>query len=137
MIMAKAVEELANKTQGKKALALEAFARALRTIPTYISDNGGYDSSELISELKAAHYKGNSTAGLGILLISRKRRKSTDHFFFPPSHQDMNNGTVTDVSKLGIVESFKVKSSILMNAAEAAEMILRVDEIIRAAPRFC
>lgn len=112
MIMAKAVEELANKTQGKKALALEAFARALRTIPTYISDNGGYDSSELISELKAAHYKGNSTAGL-----------------------DMNNGTVTDVSKLGIVESFKVKSSILMNAAEAAEMILRVDEIIRAAPR--
>jgi T-complex protein 1 subunit beta len=36
---------------------------------------------------------------------------------------------------LGITESFLVKSSVVRSAAEAAEMILRVDDIIRSAPR--
>jgi len=111
-IMAKAVEELARKTPGKKALALDAFARALRTIPTIIADNAGYDSSELVSQLTAAHYAGNNTAGL-----------------------DMRKGVVGNVAELGITESYKVKSQVLLSAAEGAEMILRVDDIIRAAPR--
>jgi len=111
-IMAKAVEELARKTPGKKALALDAFARALRTIPTIIADNAGFDSSELVSQLTAQHYAGNTTAGL-----------------------DMRKGVVGDVAALGITESFKVKQQVLLSAAEGAEMILRVDDIIRAAPR--
>lgn len=37
--------------------------------------------------------------------------------------------------QLGIFEAFKVKGSALMSATEAAEMILRVDDIIKAAPR--
>lgn len=36
---------------------------------------------------------------------------------------------------LGITESFLVKRQVLLSAAEAAEMILRVDDIIKAAPR--
>jgi len=47
----------------------------------------------------------------------------------------MINGTVGDVEKLGIIESFKVKQTVLLGASEGAEMILRVDDIIRAAPR--
>lgn len=45
-------------TSGKKALAMEAYARALRQLPTIIADNGGYDGSDLISSLRAAHAKG-------------------------------------------------------------------------------
>lgn len=37
--------------------------------------------------------------------------------------------------QLGIFEAFKVKHAALLSATEAAEMILRVDDIIRAAPR--
>jgi T-complex protein 1 subunit beta len=48
---------------------------------------------------------------------------------------DMTNGTVGDVAKLGITESFKVKSQVLLSAAEAAEMVLRVDEIVKVPPR--
>lgn len=51
MQMAIAVEDLASTVKGKQALAIEGFARALRQIPTIISDNGGYDSSELIQAL--------------------------------------------------------------------------------------
>lgn len=38
---------------------MEAYARALRQLPTIIADNGGFDGSELISSLRAAHAKGN------------------------------------------------------------------------------
>jgi T-complex protein 1 subunit beta len=36
---------------------------------------------------------------------------------------------------IGITESFVVKKQVLISAVEAAEMILRVDCIIKAAPR--
>jgi len=39
------------------------------------------------------------------------------------------------MQKLGISEAFKVKQAVLLSATEAAEMILRVDEIITCAPR--
>ena len=52
MKMALEVDNLAKKEKGKESLCIEAFARALRQIPTIICDNAGYDSSEIISNLK-------------------------------------------------------------------------------------
>ncbi|KAH8551718.1 T-complex protein 1 subunit beta [Umbelopsis sp. PMI_123] len=112
MLMSKVVDEIAAKTAGKKAIAAEAFAKALRQMPTILADNAGYDSSELVAQLRAAHTEGHKTAGL-----------------------DMNLGKVGDVRELGITESFKLKKQVLLSASEAAEMILRVDDIIRCAPR--
>eukprot|EP00128_Syssomonas_multiformis_P001392 Colp12_sorted_trinity150504_noHs@15777 len=112
MMMANAVDELAKTTAGKEAIAIESFAKALRQLPTIIADNAGYDSSELVSQLRALHAAGKSTSGL-----------------------DMERGIVGDMVELGITESFKVKRQVLISAAEAAEMILRVDDIIRAPPR--
>ncbi|KAJ2999153.1 T-complex protein 1 subunit beta [Globomyces sp. JEL0801] len=112
MLMAKAVDEIAVTTPGKQALAIESFARALRQLPTILADNAGYDSSDLVARLRAAHASGKSTFGL-----------------------DMYNGDIADVSTLGITESFKLKRQVLLSASEATEMILRVDDIIRCAPR--
>ncbi|WVZ98368.1 hypothetical protein U9M48_043824, partial [Paspalum notatum var. saurae] len=112
MVMAKEVDELARKTPGKKSHAIDAFSRALQAIPTIIADNAGLDSAELISQLRAEHHKENCTAGIDVI-----------------------TGAVGDMQKLGIQESFKVKQAILLSATEAAEMILRVDEIITCAPR--
>ena len=47
----------------------------------------------------------------------------------------MIQGTVGNMETMGITESFSVKRQVLTSASEAAEMILRVDDIIRAAPR--
>lgn len=112
MLMACAVENAARTVTGKKALAVEAFARALRQMPTILADNGGYDSSDLVSKLRAAHYEGNTEAGL-----------------------DMEHGEVASMRELGITESYKLKRQVIVSASEAAEMILRVDNILRAAPR--
>lgn len=48
----------------------------------------------------------------------------------------MKEGTIGDMAVLGVTESFQVKRQVLLSAAEAAEMILRVDDIIKAAPRY-
>ncbi|KAK6115700.1 hypothetical protein DH2020_007969 [Rehmannia glutinosa] len=107
MVMAKAVDELARKTPGKKSHAIEAFSRALVAIPTIIADNAGLDSAELVAQLRAEHHKEGSTAGIDVI-----------------------SGSVGDMAELGISEAFKVKNAVLLSATEAAEMILRVDEII-------
>jgi len=112
MLMANAVSELAAKTPGKDAVAIESFAKALRQLPTIIADNAGYDSQQLIAELRASHTETGCNKGL-----------------------DMEEGCVGDMSKLGITESFQVKQQVLVSASEAAEMILRVDNIIKSAPR--
>ncbi|KLO17488.1 hypothetical protein SCHPADRAFT_919431 [Schizopora paradoxa] len=112
MLMSCAVEEVARKVSGKKALAVEAFARALRQIPTILADNAGYDSSDLVSRLRAAHYDGQRDAGL-----------------------DMNEGSIGSMRKLGITESYKLKRQVVISASEATEMILRVDTILRSTPR--
>ncbi len=65
MLMSCAVEEEARKVKGKKALAVEAFGRALRQIPIILADNAGYDSADLVAKLRAAHYEGFNDAGLG------------------------------------------------------------------------
>ncbi|VVD05305.1 unnamed protein product [Leptidea sinapis] len=48
---------------------------------------------------------------------------------------NMESGRVGDMKALGITESYVVKRQVLLSAAEAAEMILRVDNILKAAPR--
>jgi T-complex protein 1 subunit beta len=48
---------------------------------------------------------------------------------------DVVAGAAGDMAALGIFESFRVKQQVLLSATEAAEMILRVDDIIRCAPR--
>ncbi len=112
VLMARHVDDLASKTAGKRALAIEAYARALRQLPMIIADNAGYDSAELVSRLRAAHNRGDSHAGL-----------------------DMVAGNVGNMEELGIMEPFRVKQQVLNAASEAAEMILRVDHILKSAPR--
>ena len=48
---------------------------------------------------------------------------------------DMETGEVGCVKTIGITESFHLKRQVLLSASEAAEMIIRVDDILKAAPR--
>lgn len=111
-LMAVAVFKKAEETPGKESMAIEAFARALLQLPITIADNAGYDSAQLVAELRAAHVQGKQTTGL-----------------------NMDVGKIDCMKKNGITESFVVKRQVILSAAEAAEMILRVDNIIRCAPR--
>ena len=89
MLMANAVAEVAALTAGKEARAMEAYANALRQLPSIIAENGGYDSAQLISELSALHKQGKQTMGL-----------------------NMYKGCTGDMAELGISESLAVKRQV-------------------------
>ena len=55
-LMANAIDQKVAGVAGKAALAMEGFARALRKMPATIADNGGLDSAELVTQLRAAHH---------------------------------------------------------------------------------
>lgn len=110
--MSNAVDDLSKTIQGKQALAVEAFARALRKIPLIIAENGGYDAAEVIQNISYNLRNGDKSSGI-----------------------NMTDGTVGCMKELGITECFRVKEQALISACEAAEMILRVDNIITCAPR--
>ncbi|KAJ1437390.1 TCP-1-like chaperonin intermediate domain superfamily [Sesbania bispinosa] len=73
---------------------------------------GGWPEMVMAKELRAEHQKEGCTAGIDVI-----------------------TGSVGDMAERGISEAFKVKQAVLLSATEAAEMILRVDEIITCAPR--
>ncbi|GFE52750.1 T-complex beta subunit [Babesia ovis] len=110
--MATAVFEHAKTIEGKESLAVEAFGAALLKLPEYILSNGGYDAADILSKLRAAHASGNRYAGI-----------------------DIERGSVGNMLDLGIYESLKSKMSQVCLATEAAETIVRVDDIIKCAPR--
>ena len=111
--MAKRVDAVAARTPGKVAIAIEAFGRALRAIPTIICDNAGMDAADVITKLRAAIAEdANSRFGV-----------------------DVMRGGMGDMRELGVYESLKVKRQIVSSATEACEMLLRVDDIIKQAPR--
>lgn len=47
-------------------LAIEAFARVLQQLPTILADHAGFDSTELVSEHRAAIHNGISSSGLDL-----------------------------------------------------------------------
>ena len=54
---------------------------------------------------------------------------------FAHHFSDMNQGVIGDMSEMKVVESYYSKKMVVTYASEAAEMIVRVDDIIKAAPR--
>ena len=99
MLTAKAVEGTALKVDGKKQIAVGAFAVALRQLPTILADNAGYDSSELVAKLRIAIYDGMTTYGLDLLTPG---------------------GGITDMRELVVIKSYNLKKAVVSSASEAA-----------------
>jgi thermosome len=92
---------------GRAQLAIEAFASALEIIPRTLAENAGLDPIDMLVEIRAAHEKGKKTFGL-----------------------DVFAGKAADMLKAGVVEPLRVKTQAISSAAEAAVMILRIDDVI-------
>ena len=106
MVMANAVSQAAQNVAGKKAIAVDSFAVALRQLPTILADNAGLDSSDLVARLREAIYKGMKTAGLDLLTPG---------------------GGIADMRDLGVIESYKLKKAVVSSASEAAEVSERTN----------
>ncbi len=97
----------ASTVGGREQLAIEAFANAMEVIPKTLAENAGLDQIDSLVSLRSQHEKGVKSAGL-----------------------DMDTGKPVDMLKLGVVEPLRVKTQAINSAAEAAIMILRIDDVI-------
>jgi thermosome len=104
--IAKGLKDFADTISGREQLAIGAFAAALEVVPKTLAENAGLDSIDALVDLRAAHEK-SPYMGLNVF-----------------------SGDVTDMKKAGVIEPKRVKKQAIQSAAEAAEMILRIDDMI-------
>ena len=106
--LVKQLREYAETVSGREQLAILKYAEALEVIPRTLIENAGLDTINLIADLKAAH---EDSPFIGINVFE---------------------GQVVDMKDAGVIEPLRVKKQALQSAGEAAEMILRIDDMIAA-----
>ena len=94
---------------GREQLAVEAFAQSLEAIPWALAENGGYDSINVLIDLRSAHDGPAANKNVGV---------------------NLTDGKVADMWKLHVIEPARVKRQALNSAAEVANMVLRIDDVI-------
>ena len=101
-----------SKTLGsKEQLAVEKYAEAVEFIPSILAQNAGLEPIDALVELRSLHEKGEIWSGVNVL-----------------------KGKISDLFKEGVLEPSLVKKQTIKSATEAAVMILRIDDVIAAAP---
>jgi len=108
--VAKRLRDYAVKVGGREQLAIEAFADAVESIPLTLAENAGLDPVDIMVALRAKH-EGASSPYYGV---------------------DVFTGKIRDMLELNVVEPLRVKLQVIKSATEAANMILKIDDVIAA-----
>ena len=103
------LRDYADSVSGREQLAVEAFADALELVPRVLAENAGLDSIDTLVDLRSAHESGDVRAGLNVF-----------------------TGNIEDTFEAGVVEPAHVKEQAISSATEAANLVLKIDDIIAA-----
>ncbi len=101
------LRQWAQTLSGREQLAVEKFAEALESIPLSLARNAGMNPIDAVTQLRARQNAGEKWVGI-----------------------DTINGQVGNIEALQIVEPLKVKEQVIKSAAESANMILRIDNVV-------
>ncbi len=106
--VAKNLRNYAVKVGGREQLAVEAYAEAVEAIPLTLAENAGLDPIDIMVALRAEHEKPDSK-----------------HFGI-----EVTTGKIKNMLDLKVLEPLRVKQQIIKSATEAANMILKIDDLI-------
>ena len=107
MELAHGLKSYASTLSGREQLAVQAFAETMEIIPRTLAENAGLDPIDSLTKLRSAHDQQQKWAGINVF-----------------------NGDIMNAWDSGIIEPLKIKTQALSSAAEVAEMILRIDDVI-------
>ncbi len=107
--VARRLRDYADSVSGREQLAVEAFADSLELVPRVLAENAGLDSIDTLVDLRAAHEEAEERAGLNVY-----------------------SGDVVDTFDAGVVEPAHAKEQVASSATEAANLVLKIDDIISA-----
>ncbi|CQH61159.1 thermosome subunit 2 [Halobacterium hubeiense] len=103
------LRDFADSVSGREQLAVEAFADSLELVPRVLAENAGLDSIDTLVDLRSAHESGEERTGLNVL-----------------------SGNLEDTFEAGVVEPAHAKEQAVTSASEAANLVLKIDDIISA-----
>lgn len=106
--LAKQMREYAQTISGREQYAIEAFAKALEAIPKTLAQNAGLEQIDILTQLRKKHEEGNIHDGINVL-----------------------TNKIENAIDAGILEPIRVKRQAILSATEAAELILRVDDVLQ------
>jgi thermosome len=101
------INEYATQIGGRVQLAIEAYAKSFEVIPLTLAENSGFNPIDKLVDLKNAHAKGQKNAGLNVY-----------------------TGKIVDMKKDGVIEPMRSKRQAIQSSAEAAIMLIRVDDMM-------
>ncbi|WP_433632899.1 thermosome subunit alpha [Halomicrococcus sp. NG-SE-24] len=107
--LARELRDYADGVDDREQLAVRAFADALETVPQTLASTAGVDPIDALVELRARHHDGDHNVGLNTA-----------------------TGQPQSMVDSGVVEPLVVKQHAVANAEEAANMLLRIDDVIAA-----
>jgi T-complex protein 1 subunit eta len=110
MELARYLREQAKTIAGKLQLIVLAYAHAFEAVPRQLCDNAGFDSMDILTQLRKRHAAGDIWAGV-----------------------DIANECVADNMAAFVWEPSLVKTNLIAAATEAACTILSVDYTVKAA----
>ena len=102
------IRDAAAGIEGRKLLAVDAFADAVDVLPRTLAENTGMDPIDALVDLRAAHEDGERAG-----LIAEGQ-----------------TGVVEDPLDHGVLDPAAVKREAVESATEAATMIARIDDVI-------
>ncbi|MEF8882702.1 MAG: thermosome subunit alpha [Halapricum sp.] len=102
------VRDRAASIEGRKQLAVEAFADAVDVLPRTLAENTGMDPIDALVDLRAAYDDGDIS---GVI-------------------SEGQTGVVDDPLEYGVLDPAAVKREAVQSATEAATMIVRIDDVI-------
>ncbi|TFG32037.1 thermosome subunit [Candidatus Thorarchaeota archaeon] len=105
--ISKQLRDYASTLEGREQYAVNSFADAIESLPNTLAENAGLDPIDILVNLRKAHTEGNVNHGINI-----------------------EKGKVDDMKKARVIEAAIVNRQIIMSAAEAAQMILKIDDVI-------
>ncbi|UPM44089.1 thermosome subunit beta [Halocatena salina] len=107
--LASRLRDYADSVSGREQLAVEAFADSIELIPRVLAENAGIDPIDTLVDLRSVHEDGDANTGLNVF-----------------------GGDIEDTFEGGVVEPAHAKEQALASASEAANLVLKIDDIISA-----
>merc|ERR1719281_1424334 len=92
---------------GINAVCIQHYAEALELVPYTLAENAGMNPVEIVTELRAAHAKGEKFAGINV-----------------------KKGKISNIFDEQVVQPLLVSVSSLKMATETVRMILKIDDVV-------
>jgi thermosome len=108
--LSRQLRSYAVKVGGREQLAIEAYADAVEAIPLILAENAGLDPIDIMVALRVEH-EGEHSPYFGV---------------------DVFSGKIKNMLELNVIEPIRVKQQVIKSATEAANMILKIDDLIAA-----